>query len=103
LQLLARGLNLVDAVKDIRAALHDQAKAALENGDVVSGYTLSAGRAECHWRDDESTAIAALESLGLGRDDIIAETMRSPKQVEIRAKARRLQVPQALIGANLAS
>jgi len=100
LQLLARGLNLVDAVKDIRAALHDQAKAALENGDVVSGYTLSAGRAECHWRDDESTAIAALESLGLGRDDIIAETMRSPKQVEIRAKARGLKVPQELIVSN---
>ena len=100
LQLLARGLNLVDAVKDVRAALHDQAKAALENGDVVSGYTLSAGRAECHWRDDESTAIAALESLGLGRDDIIAETMRSPKQVEIRAKARGLKVPQELIVSN---
>jgi len=100
LQLLARGLNLVDAVKDIRAALHDQAKAALENGDVVSGYTLSAGRAECHWRDDESTAMAALESLGLGRDDIIAETMRSPKQVEIRAKARGLKVPQELIVSN---
>src|SRR5262245_35429425 len=31
LQLLADGLTLVDAVKDIRAELHDQAKAALEN------------------------------------------------------------------------
>ena len=30
LQLLAAGLNLVDAVKDIRTALHDQAKRALE-------------------------------------------------------------------------
>ena len=94
LQLLADGLNLVDAVKDIRTALHDQAKRALENGDIVPGYALSAGRAERRWRDDESTAIAALESLGLGRDDIIAETMRSPKQVEIRAKVRGLKVPQ---------
>ena len=33
LQLLADGLDLVDAVKDIRTALHDQAKRALENGD----------------------------------------------------------------------
>ena len=34
LQLLADGLNLVDAVKDIGKALHDQAKRALENGDL---------------------------------------------------------------------
>ena len=33
LQALADGLNLVDAVKDIGAALRDQAKRALENGD----------------------------------------------------------------------
>jgi hypothetical protein len=97
LQALAAGLNLVDAVKDIRTALHDQAKRALESGDIVPGYTLSAGRAERHWRDDESTTIAALERLGLGRDDIIAETMRSPKQVEIRAKARGLKVPSEFI------
>jgi len=100
LQLLADGLNLVDAVKDIRTALHDQAKRALENGDIVPGYALSAGRAERRWRDDESTAIAALESLGLGRDDIIAETMRSPKQVEIRAKVRGLKVPPELIASH---
>src|SRR5262249_37649295 len=31
LRLLAEGLNLVDAVKDIRVALHDQAKRALQN------------------------------------------------------------------------
>ena len=43
-----------------------------------------------------STAIAALERLGLSRDDIIAETMRSPKQVEIRAKARGLKVPSGI-------
>ena len=33
LQLLADGLDLVDAVKDIGTALHDQAKRALRAGD----------------------------------------------------------------------
>src|SRR5262249_8765834 len=80
LQALADGLNLVDAVKDLRTTLHDQAKRALESGDIVSGYTLSAGRAERHWRDDESTAIAALESLGLNRDDIIADPREYPDE-----------------------
>jgi hypothetical protein len=96
LQLLADGLTLVDEIKDIRTALHDQAKAALENGDVVPGYALSPGRAERHWRN-ESAAIAALQELGLERDDIIAEEMRSPKQIELRAKARGLKVPQEFI------
>src|SRR5262249_15397644 len=49
LQVLADGLNLVDAIKDLRTALHDQAKRALENGDQVPGYALSAGRAERRW------------------------------------------------------
>jgi hypothetical protein len=97
LQLLADGLDLVDAIKDLRVALRDQAKRALENGDLVPGYVLSAGRAERHWRDEENAAIAALESLGLTRDDVVAETMRSPKQVELRAKARGLKIPQELI------
>src|SRR5262249_58324055 len=80
LRLLAEGLNLVDAVKDIRTALHDQAKRALENGDNVPGYALSAGRAERHWRD-EITAQVALLSLGFAHDDIIeAEMMRSPSR-----------------------
>jgi hypothetical protein len=96
LQALADGLDLVDAVKDIRTALHDQAKRALENGDHVPGYALSAGRAERHWRD-ENAAIGALIKLGLARGDVIAETMRSPKQVELRAKARGLKVPTELI------
>jgi hypothetical protein len=96
LQALADGLALFDATKDIAVTLRDQARAALENGDIVPGYALSAGRAERHWRDDERTAIAALERLGLSRDDIIAETMRSPKQVEIRAKARGLNVQQGI-------
>jgi hypothetical protein len=89
-------LALVDAIKDIGVALRDQAKAALQNGDAVPGYTLSAGRAERHWHD-ESAALAELSRIGLSRDDLIAETMRSPKQVEIRAKARGLKVPPELI------
>jgi hypothetical protein len=96
LQVLADGLNLVDAIKDLRTALHDQAKAALENGDIVPGYALSAGRAERRWRD-ESAAIAALTRLGLTRDDVVAEAMRSVKQVELRAKARGLKIPPELI------
>src|SRR5262249_30262368 len=99
LRLLAEGLNLVDAVKDVRAALHDQAKRALQNGDDVPGYALSAGRAERRWRD-ESAALAALQSLGLDRGDIKTETMRSPHQIELRAKARGLKVPQELIVSN---
>jgi hypothetical protein len=96
LRLLAEGLNLVDAVKDLATALRDQAKHALQNGDVVPGFVLTAGRAERHWRD-ENAATAALLHLGLARDDLVAETMRSPKQVELRAKARGLKVPPELI------
>jgi hypothetical protein len=96
LQALAAGLDLVDSVKDIGRALHDQAKAALENGDEVPGRALSAGRAERHWRD-ENAAVGALIRLGFIRSDVIAETMRSPKQMELRAKARGLQVPTELI------
>jgi hypothetical protein len=99
LQALADGLQLVDAVKDIKVALHDQAKRALQNGDVVPGYTLSAGRAERHWHD-ESAATAALLHLGLTRDDIIVAAMRSVKQLELRAKARGLKVPAELISSH---
>jgi hypothetical protein len=99
LQLLAAGLNLADAVKDIRTALHDQAKRALQNGDNVPGYTLSAGRAERRWRDEDAT-LAALQSAGFYYDDIIEAVMRSPRQVELRAKARGLKVPQELIVSN---
>jgi hypothetical protein len=67
------------------------------NGDNVPGYTLSAGRAERHWCDEEHIAIAALRRLGLARDDVVTTTMRSPKQVELRAKARGLKLPQELI------
>jgi hypothetical protein len=99
LQALAAGLDLVDAIKDIRTALHDQAKLALQYGDVVPGYTLSAGRAERHWHD-ENAAIAVLTGLGLAHDDVVAETVRSPKQVELRAKVRGLKVPAELIGSH---
>jgi hypothetical protein len=96
LTLLAAGLDLLDAAKDIGAALRDQAKQALHAGGTVPGYALSAGRAERHWRD-ENTAPAVLTGLGLARSDVIAEAMRSPRQLELRAKARGLQVPQELI------
>src|SRR5262249_19423661 len=99
LQALAAGLDLVDAVKDIRTALHDQAKRALQNGDSVPGYALSAGRAERRWRD-ESAALAALQSAGFYYDDIVEAEMRSPKQVELRAKARGLKIPEDLIVSN---
>jgi len=63
----------------------------------VPGYALSAGRAERHWRD-EIVAQVTLLGLGFDHDSIIeAEVMRSPKQVELRAKARGLKVPQELI------
>ena len=97
LQVLADGLNLVDAVKDIGVAIRDQSRAAAERGDNVPGYALSAGRAERHWRD-EIVAQVALLSLGFDHDDIIeAEVMRSPKKIETRAKVRGLKVPQELI------
>jgi hypothetical protein len=100
LQVLAHILTLVDTVKDIGKAAHDQAKAALHAGAAVPGYAITPGRAERHWRDDEPAAIAALQSLGLSRNDIVAETMRSVKQIEIRAKARGLQVPSEFIVSN---
>ena len=87
LQLLAAGLNLVDAVKEIGKALHDQAKQALHAGDTVPGYALSAGRAERQWRGDEDTTIAALQGLGLGRDDIIAKD--SPRSSRLRLASGR--------------
>ena len=96
LQVLADGLELVDASKDLRTALHDQAKHALQNGDNVPGYALSAGRAERRWHNEDA-AIGALIRLGLARGDVIAEIIRSPKQVELRAKARGLKVPAELI------
>jgi uncharacterized protein DUF2800 len=96
LQLLAAGLNLVDAVKELRTTLHDQAKRALESGDLVPGYSLSPGRAVRQWRD-EAAVVPDLLKLGLARDDVLVEELRSPKQVETRAKARGVKVPKELI------
>ena len=45
----------------------------------------------------KAAAIAALTDLGLSRDDLIAETMRSPRQIERRAKARGLKIPTEFI------
>ena len=59
--------------------------------------TRSRPAAPCATGAMRRAAIAALISLGLARDDVIAETMRSPKQVEIRAKARGLKVPTEFI------
>ena len=44
-----------------------------------------------------AAAIDALTDLGLARADLIAEALRSPKQIELRAKARGLKVPSELI------
>jgi hypothetical protein len=65
----------------------------------VPGYTLSAGRAERRWRD-EHAALAALQSAGFYYVDIMGANMRSPKQVELRAKARGLKIPDDLIVSN---
>jgi Protein of unknown function (DUF2800) len=96
LRLLAEGLNLVDAVREISKALHDQAKQALHAGDLVPGYALTAGRAVRQWRDETRVAPRLL-ALGLNRADVLEEVLRSPKQIEIRAKARGVKVPKELI------
>ena len=91
LQALADGLSLIDAVKDLHTALHDQAKRALLEGWVVPGYALTKGRVNRAW-SDEQAAIATLLRLGLERADLIDDQLRSPKQVELRAKARDLKI-----------
>jgi hypothetical protein len=96
LQALADGLSLIDAIKDLQTALHDQAKRALLEGWVVPGYVLSRGRVNRDW-SDEQAAIATLLRLGLERADLIDDQPRSPQQVELRAKARGLKIPQGLI------
>jgi Protein of unknown function (DUF2800) len=93
---LGTGLDLVDAVKEISTALRDQAKQALDAGHAVPGYALTEGRAVRSWQD-EAAAAPALLRLGLMRDDVIEETLRSPAQVEKRARARGVKVPKELI------
>jgi hypothetical protein len=94
---LGAGLDLLEALKDMRATLHDQAKRAVEAGDTVPGFMLSAGRAERAWKHSDHVIIAALSSLGLKRDDLINEELRSPRQVELRAKPHGIKVPPELI------
>ena len=96
LQALADGLGLIDAIKELQTALHDQAKRALLEGWVVPGYALTKGRINRDW-NDEPTAIATLVRLGFERADLIDDKLRSPKQIELRAKARGLKIPQGLI------
>ena len=48
--------------------------------------------------DAENAAFAALQSAGFYYDDVMKAEMRSPKQVELRAKARGLEIPKELIG-----
>ena len=62
----------------------------------MPGYALSAGRAVRHWRD-ENTAISALIGLGFARGDVLVETMRSPKQVELGRKRAASRFPTELI------
>ena len=93
---LAAGLDLVDAAKEISAALRDQAKQALDAGHAVPGYTLTEGRAVRSWQDEAAVAPALLR-LGLMHDDVIEETLRSPAQIEKRARARGVKVPKELI------
>jgi hypothetical protein len=96
LQALPDGLSLLDAIKDLQTALHEQAKQALLAGWIVPGYVLTKGRVNRAW-GNEPAAIATLIRLGLERADLIDDQLRSPKQVELRAKARGLKIPQGLI------
>ena len=66
---------------------------------TVEGLQQKAGVAKIkigHWHDETAIAVTLI-NLGLARDDVLVETLRSPKQVEIRAKARGLKVPSEFI------
>jgi hypothetical protein len=97
LELLGHALTLLDAIKDFGTMVREEAKRAIEAGDTVPGYALSAGRAMRAWSNSEHTTIAALIGAGLARTDVIAEELRSVKQVEIRAKARGVKIPSELV------
>jgi hypothetical protein len=98
LKTIATGLDLVESIKDIDKALRDQARAAIECNNNVPGYVLSAGRMDRHWLNSDHTTIAALMAAGLKREDIVEESLRTPRQTEIRAKARGIKtVPLELI------
>jgi hypothetical protein len=95
-EVLSHGLTLFNDIKEIGKALHDQAKAALLDGHDVPGFALTEGRTERSWQDEDAARAQLLE-LGLTRDDVIAEAMRSVKQIETRAKSRGLKIPPELI------
>ena len=95
-RVLGAGLDLVDTTKEIGITLRDQAKQALDAGHAIPGYALTEGRVVRSWQDEAAVAPALLR-LGLMRDDVIEETLRSPAQVEKRAKARGVKVPKELI------
>jgi len=89
-------LDLIEAAREISTTAREQAKQALDAGHAIPGHVLSEGRTVRSWQD-EAAAAPALLQLGLTRDDVIEETLRSPKQVELRAKARGVKVPTELI------
>jgi hypothetical protein len=47
--------------------------------------------------ENEAAAPVKLLNLGLARDDVLVETLRSPRQIELRAKARGLKIPPDFI------
>ena len=84
--MLAHILTLVDAVKDIGKAAHDQAKHALEHGDAIPGYALTEGRVVRAWQD-EATVAPALLRLGLMRDDAYERDRRTDRIANRRPTA----------------
>ena len=75
-QVLAAGLDLVEATKDLRTALHDEAKRLLKAGTPVPGYALSRGRTNRSWHDEAEATQALLDRRG----DALAEAGRDPGQ-----------------------
>ena len=71
--MLAEGLNLVDEIKDLRTALHDQAKRALEPATTCPA-TRSRRAAPCATGATKSAAFNALSGIGLDYDDVIEES-----------------------------
>jgi len=84
---------VIEAIKTLRAAGYRVVKLkkpkVFKRGKDRVGPTFVA-----EFSDGAITRMSTFTSLT--RDDIIAETMRSPKQVEIRAKARGLKVQQEI-------
>ena len=108
LQALADGLSLIDAIKDLQTALHDQAKRALLEGWVVPGYVLSRGRVNRDWSDEQAAIADAPPSRSRARRSHRRPTAvrqsqssceRKPaasnsSRIDRFAPVRRLAVPQ---------